>query len=425
MMKGVRLFVSVFILAWATLAHAGKVVVLTLEGVIDPVAAQYISRGIATAEKEGAECLVLALDTPGGVDRSMRIIVQKILAAKVPVAVYISPKGGRAASAGTFITLAGHVAAMSPGTAIGAAHPVEIGKESPVAEKITNDAAAYIKTIALGRGRNAAWADSAVRWSVSITEQEALSKHVIDLVAGDVNALLDSLDGKEVEAAGVKRVLHTKGSALINLTMNARESFLHAVAHPNIAYVLFLIGIYGVIYELANPGAILPGVAGGIALILAFVAFETLSINLAGLLLILFAVLLFVVDIKAPTHGILTVGGIVALTLGSFMLFNPGTSFYRLSIWLILTMVAVTTAFFAWIVASGVRALSKRVKSGAEGLAGRKGVAKTALAKEGIVLVEGEDWNAYAEEGEIPAGEKVEVVAVEGLKVKVRRARSS
>ena len=335
--------------------------------------------------------------------------------------VYVSPKGARAASAGTFITLAGHVAAMSPGTAIGAAHPVEIGKESPVAEKITNDAAAYIKTIALGRGRNVAWADSAVRWSVSITEQEALAKQVIDLVAGDVNALLDSLDGREVEVAGVKRILHTKGSALINLTMNARESFLHAVAHPNIAYVLFLIGIYGVIYELANPGAILPGVAGGIALILAFVAFETLSINLAGLLLLLFAVLLFVVDIKAPTHGILTVGGIVALTLGSFMLFNPSTSFYRLSIWLILTMVAVTTAFFVLIVTAGVKALKRRVRSGAEGLVGRKGVAKTLVGQEGIVLVEGEDWNASAEEGEIPAGDKVEVLAVEGLRVKVKK----
>ena len=421
-MKGVKLFVLAFVLAWVTVAHAGKVVVLTFEGVIDPVAAQYISRGIATAEKEGAECLVLALDTPGGVDRSMRVIVQRILAAKVPVVVYVSPKGARAASAGTFITLAGHVAAMSPGTAIGAAHPVEIGKESPVAEKITNDAAAYIKTIALGRGRNAAWADSAVRWSVSITEQEALSKHVIDLVAGDVNALLDSLDGKEVEAAGVKRVLHTKGSALINLTMNARESFLHAVAHPNIAYVLFLIGIYGVIYELANPGAILPGVAGGIALILAFVAFETLSINLAGLLLLLFAVLLFVVDIKAPTHGILTVGGIVALTLGSFMLFNPGTSFYHLSRWLIVVMVAITTAFFVFIVTAGVRALKRRVRSGAEGLVGRRGSAKTRIGREGVVLVEGEDWNAYAEGEEIPPGESVEVLAVEGLRVKVKKS---
>jgi len=421
-MKAMRAILVMVALAWAQAGWAGKVVVLTFEGVIDPVAAQYISRGIATAEKEGAECLVLALDTPGGVDRSMRIIVQNILAAKVPVAVYVSPKGGRAASAGTFITLAGHVAAMSSGTAIGAAHPVEIGKESPVAEKITNDAAAYIKTIALGRGRNAAWADSAVRWSVSITEQEALSKHVIDLVAGDVNALLDSLDGKEVEAAGVKRVLRTKGSALINLTMNARESFLHAVAHPNIAYVLFLIGIYGVIYELANPGAILPGVAGGIALILAFVAFETLSINLAGLLLLLFAVLLFVVDIKAPTHGILTVGGIVALTLGSFMLFNPGTSFYHLSRWLIVVMVAITTAFFVFIVTAGVRALKRRVRSGAEGLVGRRGSAKTRIGREGVVLVEGEDWNAYAEGEEIPPGESVEVLAVEGLRVKVKKS---
>ena len=421
-MKAVRAILVMVALAWAQAGWAGKVVVLTFEGVIDPVAAQYISRGIATAEKEGAECLVLALDTPGGVDRSMRIIVQNILAAKVPVAVYVSPKGGRAASAGTFITLAGHVAAMSSGTAIGAAHPVEIGKESPVAEKITNDAAAYIKTIALGRGRNAAWADSAVRWSVSITEQEALSKHVIDLVAGDVNALLDSLDGREVEAAGVKRVLRTKGSALINLTMNARESFLHAVAHPNIAYVLFLIGIYGVIYELANPGAILPGVAGGIALILAFVAFETLSINLAGLLLLLFAVLLFVVDIKAPTHGILTVGGIVALTLGSFMLFNPGTSFYHLSRWLIVVMVAITTTFFVFIVTAGVRALKRRVRSGAEGLVGRRGSAKTRIGREGVVLVEGEDWNAYAEGEEIPPGESVEVLAVEGLRVKVKKS---
>ena len=421
-MRGVRLALLAFLLASSPLAQAGKVVVLTFEGVIDPVAAQYISRGIATAEKEGAECLVLALDTPGGVDRSMRVIVQRILATKVPVVVYVSPKGARAASAGTFITLAGHVAAMSPGTAIGAAHPVEIGKESPVAEKITNDAAAYIKTIALGRGRNAAWADSAVRWSVSITEQEALSKHVIDLVAGDVNALLDSLDGKEVEAAGVKRVLRTKGSALINLTMNARESFLHAVAHPNIAYVLFLIGIYGVIYELANPGAILPGVAGGIALIMAFVAFETLSINLAGLLLLLFAVLLFVVDIKAPTHGILTVGGIVALTLGSFMLFNPGTSFYHLSRWLIVVMVAITTTFFVFIVTAGVRALRRRVRSGAEGLVGRRGSAKTRIGREGVVLVEGEDWNAYAEGEEIPPGESVEVLAVEGLRVKVKKS---
>jgi len=418
-MKAIKLFCTVGLLILALPAWAGKVAVLTFEGVIDPVAAQYFSRGIATAERERAECLILAMDTPGGVDRSMRIIVQGILSAKVPVVVYVSPKGARAASAGTFITLAGHLAAMAPGTAIGAAHPVEMGKETPVSEKITNDAAAYIKTIAFMRGRNMAWADSAVRWSVSITEQEALHKKVVDMVAGDVSALLDSLDGKEVVIGGVKKVLHTKGAERIPITMNVRESFLHALAHPNIAYVLFLIGIYGIIYELANPGAVLPGVAGGIALILAFVAFETLSINLAGLLLMLFAVLLFIVDIKAPTHGILTVGGIVALTLGSFMLFNPNTSFYHLSVWVIILMVAITTVFFAFIVSAGVRALKRRVKSGMEGVVGRKGVAKTGIAREGVALIEGEDWNAFSDH-EIPAGAKVEVMAVEGLKIKVR-----
>lgn len=420
-MKAMRFGLFALILAWALPARTEKVVVMTFEGIVNPVAVQYVNRGISMAEKEGAECVVLAMDTPGGVDRSMRAIIQRILASKVPVVVYVSPKGGRAASAGTFITLAGHVAAMAPGTAIGAAHPVEIGKETPVAEKITNDAAAYIKTIALGRGRNAAWADSAVRWSISITEQEALAKGVIDLVAPEVDALLDSLDGREINLGGIKRVLHTRGAEKITLSMNARESFLSAIAHPNIAYVLFLIGIYGIIYELASPGAVLPGVAGGIAILLAFVAFETLSINLAGLLLMLFAVLLFIIDIKAPTHGVLTVGGIVALTLGSFLLFNPATSFYRLSVWVILMMVAITTLFFSLIVAAGVRALRKRVKSGVEGVVGRRGVAKTPVAKEGIVLIEGEDWNAYADL-EIPAGEKIEVLAVEGLKVKVKKA---
>jgi membrane-bound serine protease (ClpP class) len=396
---------------------------LTYDGVINPVAAEYIVDGISAAESAHRKAVVVQLDTPGGLDTSMRIIIKAINASTVPVIVFVAPSGSRAASAGTFITLAAHVAAMAPGTNIGSAHPVSMGggeMDEEMKKKVENDAAAYIRSIADKRGRNAAWAEEAVRKSVNVTEEEAVKLKIVDLVAVDVPALLDAVDGRTVETTDGKKVLVTKGAEIVRTPLSWRLRLLNALIDPNVAYVLMLLGTYGLLYELMSPGAILPGVVGSICLILAFYAFQTLPINYAGLLLILLAIILFIAEIKVPSYGLLTVGGIVAMFLGSLMLMKSQLPYLRVSLTVIVPSVLGTALFFLFVVGMAVRTFGARPVTGAEGLVGGHGIARSDLAPTGTVFVHGELWEAQSGET-VRQGDEVVVTAVEGLRLQVKR----
>ncbi|MGH7334705.1 MAG: NfeD family protein, partial [Candidatus Rokuibacteriota bacterium] len=309
------------LVAGAAAQGGSAVATLTIDGVISPVTVRLVESAIERARAEGARALVIQLDTPGGLEKSMRLIAQRILNAEVPVVVYVAPTGARAASAGVFITLAAHVAAMAPATNIGAAHPVAVGgnvdKES--LRKIANDAAAFVRTIAAERGRNADWAEKAVRQSVSITEREALRLRVIDVVAESLPDLLEKIDGRTVKTSRGPVTLATRGAVVRPIEIGYRDRFLAIITDPNVAYVLMMLGVLGLFFELSNPGVIAPGVIGGISLILAFYAFQSLPINFAGLLLIGLGVVLLVAEIKIVSHGVLAIGGVIAMALGSVM----------------------------------------------------------------------------------------------------------
>lgn len=400
-----------------------EVMVITVNGVINPVSSEYISKSIKKASNKRVEALVIELDTPGGLDTSMRSIVKEIVGSEVPVVVFVAPGGARAASAGVFITIAAHISAMAPGTNIGAAHPVAIGEkmDKTMAEKATNDAAAYIKSLADKRGRNAAWAENAVRKSISATENEALKEHVIDLVTKDINSLLSDIDGKKVRTASAEKVLKTKGAAVSREEPGLRHKILNFISDPNVAYMLMLLGFYGLFFELTNPGAIFPGVFGGISLILAFYAFQTLPVNYAGLLLIILAIILFILEVKVTSYGVLTIGGVIAMVIGSLMLFESSWPFIKLSLYLILPAVIVTALFFTLIIGLALKAYKRKPVTGAEGLVGTEGTARTGITKDsGMVLLHGEIWSAYSDDN-IAEDAKIEVVSVSGLKLKVRK----
>ncbi|MCZ7625458.1 MAG: serine protease [Candidatus Methylomirabilota bacterium] len=409
-------------LVWSAITDAKTepaprpVLAIQIEGVISPSTADYIIRAIKQADREVAQALIIELDTPGGLDLSMRSIIKEMLAAERPIIVYVSPKGARAASAGAFITLAAHVAAMAPGTNIGAAHPVNMGgpMDKEMTKKVTNDAAAYIRTIAEQRGRNVQWAEDAVRKSVSATEKEALTLKIIDLVADRLDDLLVALDGREVTTAGGTVILHTKGVEVSRIDMSLRDKILKVISDPTIAYMLLMLGLAGLYFELSTPGAILPGVLGGICLILAFYAFQTLPINYAGLLLILLAIILFIAEIKVTSYGMLAVGGIIAMILGSMMLIKSPAPFMRISLPAIILTTGATAAFFLFIVAMALRAQHQQTTTGAEGLIGQIGTVRTPLKPEGSILVGGELWSARCEEGAEP-GDKVRIRTLKGL----------
>ncbi|MCF8061813.1 MAG: nodulation protein NfeD [Deltaproteobacteria bacterium] len=401
-------------------AAAGKVVILELEGAINPGSALFVARGIEEAPDLDAELIVLRMDTPGGLASSMRSIVKAIMNSPVPVAVYVSPRGAGAASAGVMVTVAGHVAAMAPGTNIGAAHPVSAGGkdiQEEMSRKVVNDMASYGRGIAEGRGRNGEWVEKAIRESVSATAEEALEMNVIDLVAEDLDTLLQRLDGREVSVLGESRVLATAGIERVHYQPGFRDKVLRTISDPNIAYILMMIGLAGLYFELSNPGAILPGVIGAISLILAFFSFQTLPVNYAGLLLILLGVVLFIAEIKITSYGLLSVGGLISLTLGSIMLFED----VGVPLRVILPTVALVGGFFIVVAALAFRAFRARPRGGSEGLLGETGVVRTRLDPEGLVFVHGETWRARADE-EIEPDERVEVVEVQGLKLRVRRA---
>lgn len=413
----------------SAVAQTEKVVeVITVQGVINPVSADFITNAIERAEKERAEALIVALDTPGGLMESMRQITKAMLNANVPVVVYVYPPGARAASAGVFITYAAHIAAMAPSTNIGAAHPVSIGgggagdTTTVMSDKITNDAVAQIKALAEKRGRNITWAEDAVRQSVSITASEALELNVINYVAPTIDSLLALIDGDTVELAFGKRTLQTRGAIVHEREMSWREKLLDKLADPNIAYILLLIGIYGLFFELWNPGTIFPGVVGALSLILAFFALQILPVNWAGVILILLAVVLFILEVKITSYGLLTIGGIISMLVGSLMLFRtpevPLEPVLRVSRPLVIAAVATTAAVFVLVMGLVVKAHRAKVTTGKEGLIGEIGVARTDISPEGDVNVHGEIWRATADQ-QIQKGEKVRVVAVEGLLIKV------
>jgi membrane-bound serine protease (ClpP class) len=401
-----------------------QVDVLTIEGAIQPITAQVVDQAIDRAERDKREALIIRLDTPGGLDTAMREIIKRILISEVPIVVYVAPSGGRAASAGTFITYAANIAAMSPGTSIGAATPVQLGggeTSKDMSRKIKNDAASYIQALAEQRGRNAAWAEKAVREGGSINENQALKLHVIDVIARDVEDLLGQIDGRVVTAAGLKRTLHTKGAERHEVAPTWRQRLLGRIIDPNVAYILFILGFYGILFELGNPGSILPGVVGGICLLLAFLAFQALPVNLTGVFLIVFAMALFAIDLKVQSHGILAVGGVVSLVLGSLILLGGDTGAARISLSVIGTVAAATVAFFAFVVGAAYRAQRRKPSTGIQGLLGERGRAISRLEPKGQVFVHGEYWAAEADEP-IESGSAVVVDRVEGLVLRVRKA---
>jgi len=400
--------------------------VITVNSAITPPIAEYVLQSIEESAKSGAEGMILRLDTPGGLDLAMRDIAKGILNAPLPVIVYVAPAGARAASAGVIITAAAHIAAMAPGTNIGAAHPVNVGggaMDNTMSQKVENDAAAYARSLAARAGRNADWAESAVRESASLSAKDALEKKVIDLVVSDLRELLQRVDGREVRKGESVLVVRTKGAEVARFPMGLRHRVLSALADPNIAYILLMIGIYGIYFELASPGAVFPGVVGGISLVLGFYALQTLSANYAGFLLILLSVILFFLELKIQSHGALAIGGIVAMTLGSLMLFRSSAEpFLRVSWSVLITMIGLSAAFFGVVISLAVRSQFRKPATGAEGMIGETGEAATDIDGKGKVQVVGELWDARCDRP-VRKGEPVTVKDVRGMTLIVEPGR--
>ncbi len=416
-------------LAWAIVPAAfaaEKVSFINIDGAIGPATATYISRSIDAARSQNAQCLIIQLNTPGGLLDSTQKIVQSFLAAPVPVVVYVAPTGATATSAGCFITIAASVAAMAPATTIGAAHPVSIGgfpsggEEKPdetMKQKLENFSVSYIETIAGKRQRNVEWAKSAVKDSASITAQKALELKVIDLIATDMADLLQKLNGRVVDGKPLK----TAGAEIAEVKMSPAERVFQKLWRPEVMFILMLVAIYGIIGELTTPGAILPGVVGAIALILVLYLAAILPVNVTGLVLIALALMLFIFDVYAPTHGVLTVGGVIAFLIGSLMLFNRADPLYRLSLNYIIPATLITAAFFVFVIGKGLRAQRLPVKVGAETLIGRTVTALTPVdSHSGRIFVEGEYWNAVSD-APIAKDEYAVIAAVQGLTVKLKR----
>jgi membrane-bound serine protease (ClpP class) len=404
---------------------AEKVCLIKIDGAIGPATASYISRSIDEARTQNAQCLVIQLNTPGGLLDSTQTIVQSFLGSTVPVVVYVAPTGATATSAGCFITIAASVAAMAPATTIGAAHPVTIGgipsggeekTDDTMKKKLENFSVSYIETIAARRHRNVDWAKSAVRESASITAEKALELKVIDLIAVDLPELLKQLNGRVVDG----KTLKTAGAEISEIKMSASERVFQKLWRPEVMFVLMLIAIYGIIGEVTTPGAILPGVVGAIALILALYMAAILPVNVTGLVLIALALMLFIFDVYAPTHGVLTVGGVISFLIGSLMLFNRADPLFRLSLNYIIPATLITAAFFIFVIGKGLRAQRLPVRVGAETLIGKTVTALTPIdSRRGRIFIEGEYWNAISDTP-IEQDQAVEIAAVQGLTLKVK-----
>jgi len=403
-----------------------RIVVVEISGAINPVVAEFVTDEIREANRAGEELIVIRMDTPGGLDTSMRQIIKGIQSSRVPVAAFVGPSGSRAASAGTFITIASHIAAMAPGTNIGAAHPVNLmgggggGKQSSTMEsKVVQDASAYIRSLAEKRGRNAHWAELAVTKSVSISAEEAKKLAVIDLVASNVEALVLAVDGREVKVDSRTVTLHTEGREIVYHEMDKRQKILDTISNPNVAYILMMLGLVGLYFELSNPGLILPGVIGGISMILALYAMQTLPINYAGLLLIVLGLVLFIAEINVMTFGLLSAGGVISILLGSLMLIDSEDPAMQISKTVLVPTLGVFIAISLGILYLAAKSQKHRAVSGVEGLIGAEGTVKSDLDLSGTVLIHGEIWNAQSDE-KIETGERVTVEAVDGLKLRVK-----
>ncbi len=422
------LLLSLFIAT--TLSHAQPIHVISLDATINPATADYVHQSIEKAVNEKAECLIIALNTPGGLLKSTRVIVSDLLTAKIPIVVYVSPAGSQAASAGAFITLAAHVAAMTPGTNIGAAHPVGMqgGEQDSISsQKATNDAAAFIRAISEKRKRNIKWAEEAVRQSTSLSDTEALRDSVIDLIARDLDDLVRKLDGRIVQLDSGPDTIRTAGAQVVRKTMDWKSTILDLLSDPNIAYIFFLLGMYGLIFELYNPGSVLPGVVGVISLILAFYSLHTLPVNYAGLALLVVGVILFLLEIKITSYGLLSIGGALCLLLGSVMLIDVESPLEVLRVsWLvIIPSVVVTVLFFLFAIGMGVRAQRRKPTTGEEGIIGETGVALQELNPDGQVRVHGEIWSATATSPPVHAGDPIVVTGMHGLHLTVSPTQRS
>jgi len=421
-----RFLISLVIILLPPFLFAQKVISITVNDGINPSTAEFIHLGIEKAQKENAECLVINLNTPGGLLTSTRDIVTNIMQSPVPVIVYVAPTGAHAGSAGVFITLSANIAAMAPGTNIGAAHPVDMqGKSDAVLnEKIVNDAAAFIRTIAEKRNRNVQWAEDAVRTSVAITEQEALEKNVINLIAVTEKDLLLQVDGKQIQLENGSKILHTKNATVQTLEMGFFQKVLSRISDPNIAYIIMMLGFYGLLFELFSPGAIFPGIIGVICLILAFYSMSSMPVNYAGLALIIFGIILFLLEIKVISHGMLAVGGTLSVLLGSLILFrtSPVDNFVSLSWSVIFSVTAFSVLFFLFIVTMGLRAQRAKPVSGENAMIGQTAVTLTPLDPRGQVSLMGEIWSAVSLSQKINTNQKVTIKEVKELTLYVQPA---
>ncbi|HEV3223226.1 MAG TPA: nodulation protein NfeD [Puia sp.] len=424
-MKRILLF---FVYSMPLLLTAQTVISIKIDGAINPVAAEYIHRGIEKAISENASCILIHINTPGGLLKSTRVIVGDMLESRIPIIVYVSPAGAHAGSAGVFITLAADIAAMAPGTNIGAAHPVTLqgGSDTIMNSKSTNDAAAFIRTIAEYRKRNLQWAEDAVRQSVAITANEALQKNIIDLIAPGDQELLNQVDGKLILRDSSRIILHTKGASIQILEMGFTEKILNVVSDPDIAYILLMLGLVGLLFELFNPGSIFPGIIGFISLVLAFYALNTLPVNYAGLSLIIFGIVLLLLEIKIVSHGMLAIGGICSLLIGSLMLIRTDSTFdfMKISRVLIFSTVTVTTCFFLFVIGMGLKAQRRKPVMGIESMLGETAETIGSLNPAGKVRMQGEIWNAISISGNINMGEKVRVKEIKNLTLYVEHMRT-
>ena len=408
-------------LASTTWAAKNDIYIIEVSDAISPGVAEYIKDGIESAENDEASCIIIELDTPGGLAESMRLIIQDILGSKVPVVVFVSPSGARAASAGVMITMAADIAAMSPGTNIGAAHPVGAGGKDisgKMSEKVINDMVAHAKSVAESRGRNEKWVEKAIRESVSATETEALKENIIDLIAKDTDDLIRQINGRKIKDKGV---LNLDQANIVTVEPTFRTKVLRTISNPNIAYILLMIGLAGLYFEFSHPGAIFPGVIGGIALVLAFFALQTLPVNYAGILLIVLAIIFFIMEMKITSYGLLSVAGIISLLLGSLMMFKGTGPDFKLSWQVLLPTLILVSGFFVFVAGLVFRAQMSKPRTGTKGLVGEIGIVKKALAPEGKVFVHGELWNARSDQ-EIDENEKVRIVNVVNLMLEVESA---
>ena len=420
---GMSTFIVMFVCV--ALAHAAKdrIRLVEIQDPITPVTAKYLQRNLHEAARSGDRLVLIEMDTPGGLDTAMREIVKDVMASPVPVVVYVAPSGARAASAGAIIALAADVIAMAPGTNIGAAHPVSLGgkaTDKTMETKVINDAEAYAEGIAHQRGRDETLARLMVRDSISLSAEKALEGRLIDLIARDRSDLLLQLEGRSISRNGRESVLQLRGADVVASGMGTKEKILNAISNPNVAYVLLVLGMLGLYFELSNPGVILPGAIGGISLILAFFAFQTLPVNYAGVLLILLGLILFIAEIKIVSNGMLTVAGMISMAFGSLMLFESPAPYLRVSWSVILVTVLATGVFFTVVVAKVLTAHRRSPATGREGLIGEEGVAESGLNPDGKVFVRGEYWDAWSDEP-IDAGNRVRVLEMDGMRLKVKK----